>query len=226
MARSRPVLLLAAVLLALAGAHATPLDAETCTRIMIEHGALETAGVEQNMAKGPQWAKANLAPDKLDQIRRFIELEEQLLFRCTSKSLVKLPAEPDPDPAAAALDTDDDVKEGSPGAESAKPGQPPAAKKKGDPAKKAPAATAKSPSAPVKDDEAAKKKAPAPAKSQAPAKQAKQEGAQAPPAAPAAPAAKGAKPAPKAKADDAYKGPPVDPALNPFANQLAPAAKQ
>jgi hypothetical protein len=51
------------------------------------------------MAKGPEWAKANLIPEKLERIRRFIEVEGQLLFRCRQKSLVNLPQEVENGPA-------------------------------------------------------------------------------------------------------------------------------
>ena len=54
-----------------------------------------------NMAKGPEWAKANLADDKLQQIKRLIDLDGQLLFRCTGQRLVELPAEAEADPASA-----------------------------------------------------------------------------------------------------------------------------
>ena len=43
------------------------------------------------MGKGPEWAKVNLAPEKLEQIRRLIELDEQLLFRCGGRPLVVIP---------------------------------------------------------------------------------------------------------------------------------------
>jgi hypothetical protein len=91
--------LLALALLAsatvLTKARAAPLDADTCNKLMIEQGTLEDAGAEQNMAKGPEWAKANLAPEKIEQVRRFIELEALILFRCRSKSRVTLPPEPE-----------------------------------------------------------------------------------------------------------------------------------
>ena len=96
----RILLLLAALAAALAQARAAPLDAESCAKLMNEHGQLEQAGVEADMAKGPEWAKANLLPEKLERIRRFIEIEEQLLFRCRQKSLVSLPPEVEAAPAA------------------------------------------------------------------------------------------------------------------------------
>jgi hypothetical protein len=107
MISGRVVLLLAAAAFALAEARAAPLDADTCAKLKGEHSQLELAGVEKDMEKGPEWAKANLAREKLDQIRRFIEVEEQLLFRCRDKSLVNLPPEQEQTPAA---DTDDQEK--------------------------------------------------------------------------------------------------------------------
>jgi hypothetical protein len=52
------------------------------------------------MSKGPHWAKSNLEPARLEQIKRLLEIDEQLLFRCGGRPLVSLPKDPDPDPAA------------------------------------------------------------------------------------------------------------------------------
>jgi hypothetical protein len=139
MTTGRTLLLLAVLAVALTQARAAPLDAETCTKLLNEHEQLEQAGVEADMAKGPEWAKANLIPEKLDRIRRYIEIEGQLLFRCRQKSLVILPAEVEPE------DKDQDKKEGEKSATAPKASAPadkakapsPAAKKTPDPAKKA-----------------------------------------------------------------------------------------
>jgi hypothetical protein len=88
-----------ALLLTSLHAGAAPLDGEGCTRLKIEQAALEKAGVRTSMAKGPQWAKANLAPERLTDIKRLIEVDEQILFRCQGTPLVQLPPEPD-DPSA------------------------------------------------------------------------------------------------------------------------------
>src|SRR5215510_7621302 len=94
--------LLGALSWALGGAAAAALDQEACARLKTELLQLELAGVRVSMAKGPDWAKANLATDKLDQIKRLLEVEEQILFRCQGKPLVVLPegvdAEPPPPP--------------------------------------------------------------------------------------------------------------------------------
>lgn len=95
-------IVLAAAGATLAGARAAPLDADTCARVKGEHEQLEKAGASQDMAKGPAWAKANLAPVQLEQVRRFIELEQLILFRCRGKSLVDLTPEPESDGAGKA----------------------------------------------------------------------------------------------------------------------------
>ena len=95
------------MLLQAPAARAAQLDKDGCAKLKTEQGQLEHAGTRGSMAKGPEWAKANLAPDKLDQIRRLIEVDEQLLFRCHGRPLVNLPKDPtDPDPAAREPGTD------------------------------------------------------------------------------------------------------------------------
>jgi hypothetical protein len=98
-----------ALLLPAGAAMAASLDKETCDKLKGEQMELEGTGVRGNMAKGPEWAKANLAPDKLGQIKRLIEVEELLLFRCQGRPLVVLPPEPELDPAAKPDEKDDDT---------------------------------------------------------------------------------------------------------------------
>jgi hypothetical protein len=134
MTSGRVVLFVAAAVVGFAQARAAPLDADTCAKLKGEHSQLERA-VEKDIEKGPEWAKANLAHDKLDRIQRFIELEEQLLFRCRDKSLVTLPTEQEQTPA----DTDDDEKKKAPADATPPPAKTPPAtttKKKTEPAKK------------------------------------------------------------------------------------------
>jgi hypothetical protein len=71
------------MMLGLAGeALAAPLDKAVCDSLKEEHGQLVLAGAKDNMARGPEWATANLAPDKIKEIKRLIDVEEQLAFRC------------------------------------------------------------------------------------------------------------------------------------------------
>jgi hypothetical protein len=197
MTTGRLPLSLFAVLVALVPARATPLDKDTCLKLKTEQEQLENAGVERDMEKGPAWAKANLAPEKLTQVKRFIELEEQILFRCRAKSLVTLPPDPElAQPAAkgarggaqggqAKADEDDD----DDAADSPK-AQP---KQKGKPAAQTAKAAAAKPGTTVKHK--------APAKT-------------------AAGQTDVVKTPPKAKVDDAFRPPPPDPSVNPFAGKL------
>jgi hypothetical protein len=185
--------LLGAFSLALGGTAAAALDQEACARLKTELLQLELAGVRVSMAKGPEWAKTNLATDKLDQIKRLLEVEEQILFRCQGKPLVVLPegVDAEPVPPAAPAKPAVDVK------------APPKEVKQ--PASKAPAKAATPPAgnaAAPPDAKAGPAAAKAPTAKPGPAKAAE-------PAAPAKP-----KPAVKPKVDDAFK---PAPASDPFA---------
>src|SRR5262245_36841264 len=74
-------------------AAAASLDKETCEKLKGELAQIEGLGTRGNMAKGPVWAKANLSADKLAEIKRLIEVDELLLFRCQGRQLVILPTE-------------------------------------------------------------------------------------------------------------------------------------
>ena len=183
--------LFAALSLELGGAAlAAALDQEACAGLKTELLQLELAGVRVSMAKGPDWAKLNLSGDKLAQIKRLLEVEEQILFRCQGKPLVVLPEGVDAEPVPP------ERKETAP-AKPAPDGKAPPKEVK-QPAGKAPAKAVAAPPAAKAGQAAAK----APTAKAAPAKAAE-------PAAPAKP-----KPAVKPKVDDAYK---PAPASDPFA---------
>jgi hypothetical protein len=189
-----------ALLLGMPAALPAPLDKASCEKLKAEQGQLEQAGTRGNMAKGPEWGKINLAPDKLDQIRRLIEVDGQVLFRCSGRPLVELPKEVEVDPAAAGAKEDGEA----PAAKAAK-AAPPAKKKAGAREKADPAASEDAKKASATDKKA-------------PAKRTKA-------AEPAAAEAAKPKPKVKAKSDDAYKPPSSDAGVNPFVNQLAPSEK-
>ncbi len=139
---------LAAVIVALAavsgGARAAPLDEAACSAAKTERDGLVAKGLDADIARGAEWGKANLPPDRLKEVARLIELNEQLTFRCgqltvtrpDGKPLLKKEEAPKP-PAAAAKDKKGE--DPAAPAATAAPGDPeakPAAKKK----KKAPTA--------------------------------------------------------------------------------------
>jgi hypothetical protein len=65
-------------------AHAKPLDKGACDTLQAEKLSLVVLGVDKEMAKGPEWAKAHLAPARLDMVRQLLIVNEQLKFRCPS----------------------------------------------------------------------------------------------------------------------------------------------
>ena len=171
-------------------ARAAPLDPDSCARLKTEQEDLEKREVRANMAKGPDWAKANLAPEKLSEIKRMIDLDEQLLFRCPGRHLVNLPLEPDPPPP------------------------PPVDEKKADGEQKADAPKAPAPEKKSAGDKAEKKQPPQ--KKAAPPPKSNADAASDPDAPKPSPKTKAAqKPKPKSSKDDAYKPPASDP-NNPF----------
>jgi hypothetical protein len=202
-------LFLVALLLQGIGAQAANLDKDACVRLEEEQGKFEKAGVRATIAKGAAWAKDNLSPDKMQEVRRLIEVDEQILFRCQGKPLVLLPSSVDADPVVTTTD------ENAPDGEKPADGKVAPAKAvapKDAPAKAAPkAAAAKSDTAPVKKAAPVAPKATTPTQ---PKPQSKDGAAKSSEAAVAKP-----KPAPKKKVDDAYKPPQPDAGQSPFGFQ-------
>jgi len=64
------------------GAQDVDAEAARCRGLETEKAALTAAGIPADMEKGPQWASANLPKERLQKIGRFIEIDEQLKFRC------------------------------------------------------------------------------------------------------------------------------------------------
>lgn len=63
-------------------AAALPMAPEDCDRARSEQLRLESAGVTTDMTRGAEWARANLEPERLKRVARWIELQEHILFRC------------------------------------------------------------------------------------------------------------------------------------------------
>lgn len=193
--RAGRVLLAAVATMAPGLAWGAALDPDSCAKLKAEQETMEKAGLKDIAGRGPAWAKANVPADKFNEIKRWIEVDEQLLFRCPGRHLVNLPLDPDPPPPPPQADD----KKGETGKADAPAAAP----------KPAPTATDKKAAAEKKAPE----KKPPPQRKAPPAKaNSNAEGAdETPPA-----------PAPKVKAtskqkarDDAYKPPQGDP-NNPF----------
>lgn len=85
--------LLATATLAPAAQH----DQETCDQLKREVAQLEGMGVRDNLAKGAAWGKANLRSAQLEQVKKLIEMDEHVAFRCPRPK-----PQPELQPAAAA----------------------------------------------------------------------------------------------------------------------------
>ena len=91
----------------LAPATSAPLDEAVCKDLDAEQKQLELQGIKEDLAKGPEWAKANLTMARLAVVKQYIEITEQVAFRCPSLIVVSVPelAEPEakvPEAAPAA----------------------------------------------------------------------------------------------------------------------------
>jgi hypothetical protein len=88
-----------AALLAVAAtpAAASQLDEGTCKKLQAERQGLAVLGVDKNLEKGADWAKANLKPADISLVKRYLELYEQLKFRCEKVIALSEPDEGDDD---------------------------------------------------------------------------------------------------------------------------------
>lgn len=76
-------------------APAATLDEQTCDQLKLEIGELEKIGARDNLAKGAAWGRANLRSAQLEQVKKLIEMDEAVAFRCPRPK-------PQPDPATVA----------------------------------------------------------------------------------------------------------------------------
>lgn len=88
------------------GARAEPLPKEACDLLGEEHQRLVDGGVREWMAGGAATASTRLSGEQLKAIQRYIEVDEQLAFRCgLFKVRYVLPRDPEeppePEPAKA-----------------------------------------------------------------------------------------------------------------------------
>jgi hypothetical protein len=72
-------------------APAAQLDQQTCDQLKGDAALLEGMGVRTNMAKGAAWGKANLRAADLEKIKKLIEIDEFIAFRCPRPKPVEPP---------------------------------------------------------------------------------------------------------------------------------------
>ena len=89
-----------AVLLSVAGpfagtvavAIAEPLDKESCANLQVERKKLLTREMQAALEHGPDWVKDHLDDKSIGKVRRFLSVEEQIVFRCRGGGVAKVPA--------------------------------------------------------------------------------------------------------------------------------------
>lgn len=81
---------------------AEPLDKESCANLQIERKKLLTREMQAALEHGPDWVKDHLNDDSIGKVRRFLSVEEQIVFRCRGGGVAKVPAKaPETPPEAA-----------------------------------------------------------------------------------------------------------------------------
>lgn len=80
------VVLIGSVLVIATGAaaiaEAQRVDANACKAFEAEKVQLETTNIAEDIERGAEWAQANLSPERLRQVARYIFLQEKLTFQC------------------------------------------------------------------------------------------------------------------------------------------------
>lgn len=82
---------------------AAPLDSDACAALRKEYDALVAAGAKADMSRGAEWAKTSLPPERLERIKRLIDAEEQLSFRCGEQLTARPQINEPPPPVATAV---------------------------------------------------------------------------------------------------------------------------
>jgi hypothetical protein len=63
-------------------ASAAPLDEESCQRLRTEKEALTVLGIDKYFEHGADWVKTNLTAADFNLVKRYVNVFEQLKFRC------------------------------------------------------------------------------------------------------------------------------------------------
>ena len=76
-------------------APAAPFDKEACDKLKVEEKKLLTREVQEALSRGPDWVKAHLDPEKIEQVRQYLTVEESVMFRCRTGGIkIVLPLPP------------------------------------------------------------------------------------------------------------------------------------
>ena len=66
---------------------ASPLTDEKCEELMGHFVALKKSGIDVDMAPGPENARQRLGPDRLLDVKRYLDINAMILFRCPRYSM-------------------------------------------------------------------------------------------------------------------------------------------
>lgn len=96
------MVIVAAASLAPFAASADPLDEAACQRLRTERQALTVLGIDKTVEKGAGWAKERLTVADLNLVKRYLDVMEQIKFRCDKIVALAEPEEKDEDDDDAA----------------------------------------------------------------------------------------------------------------------------
>lgn len=89
-------------------ADAAPLDKNGCAKLAQDLQNMKALDVDKLMENGPAWAANHLSSTDLDLVRQYIDLDEQMKFRCSApSSLVHLKHLEDEDDETGAKPAED-----------------------------------------------------------------------------------------------------------------------
>jgi hypothetical protein len=71
---------------------AEPLDKESCANLQVERKKLFNRDMQAALDQGPDWVKGHLNDEAIENVRRFLSVDEQIQFRCRGGGVAK-PAE-------------------------------------------------------------------------------------------------------------------------------------
>ena len=95
------------------GAVAEPLDRESCAGLQNERKQLFNADMQAALDQGPDWVKKHLTDEAIERVRRFLDVEEQIQFRCRGGGVDKAIAKPTNAKATDAKATDAKATDGT-----------------------------------------------------------------------------------------------------------------
>jgi hypothetical protein len=63
-----------------------PLDKNSCAKLALDMQNMKALEIDKLMENGPAWATSHLSAADLSLVRQYIDLDEQLKFRCSAPS--------------------------------------------------------------------------------------------------------------------------------------------